>query len=191
MIELLNKLKEIDWLTLVIGAFAGLFITIIYELIKKKFRVRREVRDNDGVDISGTWYAAWQTSVNKEQLLNTEELLMKQTGKIVYVENKEKSPENPTAGYLWNSTMHFYQGRYLMGWYFPKKTENITSKGIMYMVYSSQKKLFIGQWSGAGYDGDLETGFLVFSKSRDDSMEQLKNIINKFPSKVNIIDRDI
>lgn len=185
----------LEWGSLVIGAILGavfgLILNGIYAAIAKKIRIHHEVKDNDNINISGTWYAAWQTSVHGKQLLNTEELIVKQTGKTVYVENTEKSPENPDGGYLWNSTMHFYQGRYLMGWYFPKKGENLTSKGIMYMVFSSQKKLFIGQWSGTGYDGDLETGFLVFSKDRNYSLEILSATIEKYPSKINIITRDI
>ena len=78
-----------------------------------------------------------------------------------------------------------------MGWYFPLKSENNTSKGIMYMAYFSQRKEFYGKWVGSGYDGELEVGFLVFAKSRENARSLLESLIQKHPHDVKVIGYEI
>lgn len=179
------------WISLILGAIGGWLLDIIGKFIYNKFRERKEVKNNDNINVSGDWYAAWQTSVNRKELLNTESIIVSQRGKNVTVENRERAPENPEGGYLWKSSMQFYQGRNLMGWYFPLKSENNSSKGIMYMTYFSPQKVFIGKWAGSGFDGELESGFLVIAKTREVAKEKLEYIISKNKSPVNIISYEI
>jgi len=175
------------WLTLFFGVAMGWLIDFLAKIIIGYLRERKEVKDNDYIDISGEWFAAWQTSVNGIVLLNTESILIKQQGKSIIMENRERAPENPDGGYLWKSKMQFYQGRNLMGWYFPLKSENNSSKGIMYMSYFSPQKLFYGKWVGSGYDGELSGGFMAIAKTRESAKEKLKIVIAKHPNSVNII----
>lgn len=169
-------------------ALIGVLIRFIYEKWSEKRKFKRELEDNNFIDISGTdWHAAWQTSVDNEMIINTEKLSMTQVGNVVKVKNLEKSLENPRGGYLWDAQMQFFQGKYMMGWYFPLKTENNTSKGIMFFSYHSAKKIFYGKWVGAAFDGDLANGFLVISKDRTESLSELNKIIVRNPDKVNII----
>lgn len=178
------------WVTLIIGAILGCIVDIVVKYIIKKLTEKREIRDNDNVNVSGEWYAAWQTSVRGVEILNSEQLTIKQRGKMVFIENCERAPENPDGGYLWHSKLQFYQGRNLMGWYFPKKEENNTSKGIMFMTFFSPRKLFLGKWSGCGYDGELENGFLVFAKTRELAKQQLEELVKKYPGPVSVISYD-
>ena len=179
------------WLSLVLGAIAGLLLDVIANSMYRFFSKKKEVKDNDYIDVSGEWFAAWQTSVNSVEFLNTESLAVKQKGKSIIMENRERAPENPEGGYLWRSKMHFYQGRNLMGWYFPLKSENNSSKGIMYMSYFSPRKIFVGRWVGSGYDGELEGGFMVIAKTRESAKDKLKLLIEKHPGSVNVISHDI
>ena len=179
------------WLTMLLGAVVGCVLDFVVKFIVSKIREKKEVRDNDYIDISGEWFAAWQTSVDHSQLLNTETIVISQRGKTVMMKNRERSPENPRGGYLWHSKMQFYQGRNLMGWYFPLKTENNSSKGIMYVAYFSQQRLFVGKWCGSGYDGELENGFVVITKDRSDALQKLKDIIARKPAQVTIISNNI
>lgn len=176
-----------DFKALLLGALIGCALEYLVKFIVTKFSERKEVKDNDNINVSGDWYAAWQTSVNGRQVLNTEQLVIKQRGKTVTIENCERAPENPDGGYLWHSKLQFYHGRNLMGWYFPKKEENNTSKGIMFMTYFSPMRLFIGKWSGCGYDGELENGFLVFAKSRESAKNKLDELVNQYPGPVSLI----
>lgn len=171
-----------------IFTIAGVILGLLVDFLKTKWKFRKELKDNDSIDISGSnWFAAWQTSVDQVLNLNTEELIILQKGRTVKINNIDKSPENPKGGYKWEAQLQFFHGKTLMGWYFPLKEENITSKGIMFLNYQSAKKVFWGKWVGSNYDGDLANGFVVISKNKDESMRLLKDVISKHTDKVNII----
>lgn len=166
----------------------GFILAVIWDVAKDKIRFRRELKQNEYVDLSGyDWVAAWQTSIDGKELLNTEELLIKQKGGVVKIWNREKSRENPKGGFKWTAKLQFYQGRDLMGHYFAKQEENNASKGIMYFHYSSAKKEFIGRWVGSSYDGPLLSGFGVITKSKSRSLVLLQELLKSHPGKVPII----
>src|SRR5437870_3861570 len=103
----------------------GFVLAILWDLAKDEVRFRRELKQNDHIDLSGEdWVAAWQTSVKGKEVLNTEELIIAQKGGIVNMRNKAISPENRIAGYMWRGRLQLYQGRDLMGHYFAEKREN-------------------------------------------------------------------
>jgi len=171
-----------------ISTIAGIFLRVLFEHFREKHRFKKELKDNNYIDVSAEdWHAAWQTCVDGQVLINTERLSMKQKGGVVQVKNIEKSPENPKGGYLWESQMQFFQGRFLMGWYFPLRAENNASKGIMFWAYHSPKKIFYGKWVGSAYDGDLASGFVVISKDRTNSLGELSKLMAKHTGEVNII----
>jgi hypothetical protein len=171
-----------------VGALFSFTIGQLYE----KYRFRQELKNNNDINVSGDdWHAAWQTSVDGIELLNTEHLVMRQRGATIRMWNKEKSPENPKGGYLWTAQLRFLHGRDLMGWYFPRPKENNASKGIMFMHYDSSKKVFWGKWVGAAYDGPLSNGFVVVTKERSKSLDILKDVLKKHPSGVPIISNNI
>jgi len=166
----------------------GLLLGLLFEYLRSRRKFKKELKDNNYIDISGkNWYAAWQTSVDQTLNLNTEELTIVQKGQTVRISNIEKSPENPKGGYRWEAQLQFFHGKTLMGWYFPLREENITSKGIMFLNYQSAKKIFWGKWVGSNYDGDLANGFVIISKNKDESMRLLQDVISKHTVKVNII----
>ena len=174
-------LDLITFLPPLVGAAFGVFLKFGYDRWAEKRRFKRELEDNNDIDVSGEWCAAWQTSVNGQELINCETIKIEQKGKTLRIWNTEKSPENPIAGYLWEGQLQFFQGRNVMGWYFPKKLENNTSKGIMYMAYLSQQKKFVGQWVGSAYDGELVAGFVVIKKDRSEARKQLEAFIAAHP----------
>ena len=166
----------------------GFALAILYDWLKDKYRFRRELRQNNEIDLTGDdWVAAWQTSVDGQEVINTEEILIQQRGGIVKIHNREKSPENPKGGYKWNGQLQFYQGRDLMGGYFSNEEEQNTNKGMMYFCYQSARKEFVGRWVGTSYDGPLLSGFAVISKSKEQSLGRLKELVTTHPDKVPII----
>lgn len=170
-----------------VGAIAGIVLKYLYDLFATKQRFKKELLDNDSIDVTGEWYAAWQTSVDGKELINTEHVRIVQKGKTLKLFNTEKSPENPKAGYLWEGQLQFFHGRSVMGWWFPKKEENSASKGILYMTYISQRKIFIGKWVGTAYDGELLSGFVVIGKDRTVAREELTEFIKKHPQHIQLI----
>jgi hypothetical protein len=167
-----------DLIVHAIYLFAGFGLGLLGSLTHRLFQSRKEARENQKIDLSGKdWFAAWEASVDGEIVINTESLSISQSGAKVYMRNNEKSPENPLGGYLWKSELVFSHGETLMGWYYPTPAENITSRGIMYFSYDSQRKLFVGKWVGKSYDGNLCQGFGCISKDREHSREGLMKLI--------------
>jgi hypothetical protein len=176
----------------VASALFGAFLSWIISLIYEKYRFRQELKNNNNIDISGEdWHAAWQTSINQSEIINTERLSLTQKGNTIKIKNLEKSPENPEGGYLWEGQLKFFFGRDLMGWYNAIKKENNTSKGIMFFCYDSPKRLFIGKWVGCAYDGPLNTGFGVISKDRQKSIDILSELRTKHKHDVILITQRI
>ena len=170
----------------------GALISWIITIINEKYRFRQELKNNNNIDISGEdWHVVWQTSVNQNELINSERLSLKQKGNTIKIKNLEKSPENPEGGYLWEGQLKFFFGRDLMGWYNAIKSENNTSKGIMFFSYDSPKRLFVGKWVGCAYDGPLNTGFGVISKDAKKSKEVLTDILSKHKHDVILIQQKI
>ncbi len=170
-----------------VGAVVGVVLKYLYDIYAEKRRFKRELEDNNNIDVSGEWYAAWQTSVDGNQNINTEHLRLVQKGKTLQLWNTEKAPENPKAGYLWEGQMQFFQGRNVMGWYLPKKEENNSSKGMLYMTFLSPRKLFFGKWVGTAYDGELVTGYVVIGKDRTSARQELESFIARHPQDLRLI----
>lgn len=180
-------LNLMSFLPPLVGAIVGIILKYFYDILAERRKFKRELKDNDNIDVTGEWYAAWQTSVDGNQILNTEHIKIEQKGKTLQIWNTEKSPENPKAGYLWEGQMQFFQGRNVMGWYFPKKEENNSSKGIIYMTFLSPRKLFYGKWVGTAYDGELVTGYVVIGKDRTTAKAYLEIFVTKHPQDLQLI----
>jgi hypothetical protein len=156
----------------------GIVLTEFYNFARNAVRERKEAKENQHIDLTGSdWFAAWETSVDGAIVINTEALSVTQHGANVAIKNTERSPENPIGGYLWRSKLVFSHGETLMGWYYPTKEENITSRGMMYFSYDPQRKLFAGKWVGKSYDGSLCQGFVCISKDRQRSRVALSKLI--------------
>jgi len=180
----LNLVNQFGWL------LATVILTIAIDAIARAaisyYRRKKELRDNDYLDVSGNWVAAWQTSVGFKEIIATQPIVLKQKGREVIAWNEQPSTEHPKGGYLWKSTLNFFQARYLMGWYYAKPSENNSSKGIMYFHYRSQHRIFYGKWVGAAYDGDIATGFLVIAKTQEEAKNVMQKLIALNHHEVNI-----
>lgn len=182
-----------NWMTFIppiVGVVFGFIVKLLYDKYAISRKFKKELEDNNHINVTGEWYAAWQTSVDAMSLINTEHLSLQQKGKTVKMLNTERSPENPKGGFLWEAQLQFLQGRNLMGWYFAKPEESNASKGIMYFTYLSPKKIFYGKWVGTAYDGDLVTGYVVISKDRTTSRKELEEFIKNHPQDIRLITYD-
>src|SRR5665647_1900506 len=78
-------------LTTILGVVLGILGGELVRVARTRVEFRRQMRENDHVSVAGTWFAAWQTSVDGSVLLNTEELALKQRGNKVRMRNVEVS----------------------------------------------------------------------------------------------------
>ena len=144
------------------------------------------IGDHSSIDISGDWYASWQTSVNGQEILATQPISLKQCGREIEAHNLQPSLEHPKGGYLWEAYLQLSQGRYLVGWYFALPKENNSSQGSLFFNYRSQQEIFYGKWVGASYDGDMVTGYAVIGRAQDECRGMVKEMIACNPHRMNI-----
>lgn len=145
-----------------------------------------KIRDNDFIDVSGDWYASWQTSVHGQEIVANQQVSLKQTGREIEAHNLQPSTEHPKGGYLWEAYLHLSQSTYLVGWYLALPRENNSSQGSLFFHYRSQQKIFYGQWVGASYDGDIVTGYAVIGKTQDECRSVMDEMISNNPHKMSI-----
>src|SRR3954452_24820844 len=91
---------------------------------------------SDRVNLDGTWWAAWQTFNEGQQLIATQPVGLSQHGSTVQIEALERSPENDRA-YLWRGELRFWDGQVLMG-YYAAADGNVRSKGTMFFMLPPQ-----------------------------------------------------
>ena len=130
---------------------------------------------SDRVNLNGTWWAAWQTFNEGQQLIATQPVGLSQHGSTVQIEALERSSENERGGYLWRGELRVWDGQILMG-YYAAADGNVRSKGTMYFVLHAQGDYAHGRWVGLSYDGPVDQRL---RDPRARSQEQAKAVMNR------------
>lgn len=114
-------------------------------------------------DLSGTWYAVWETIVEGKPSFDTEVLGVKQTGNRVAIENEAASPDNPTGAYLWSADCVLHDNAFLMGSY-GAIDSNDRQRGVMFFNIHRSGQFMVGRWVGCTYDEDMFDGLTVIAR---------------------------
>lgn len=166
--------------------YAGLIIlgailyAIGYESTKSIIDYIREkgssIEKTEKINLSGEWYAVWQTTVEGKQNINTEVLKIKQKRNKIMIENREKSPENKLGGYLWLSKCKLYDNEHLLGHYISREA-NVISKGTLYFLLNRVGEFMVGKWVGCNYDYEFTWGFGVIAKDKDFAINKMQKLL--------------
>lgn len=117
--------------------------------------------------LDGTWFALWETTADREEVINSEEISAKtKRGGVLHLQNVDISAENPKGGYLWVATCRVFDNQYILGTYIAREP-NVRSKGCLYLVIHRSGRFIDGQWIGCNYDGDWARGLVVMGRDRD------------------------
>ncbi|MGH8898166.1 MAG: helix-turn-helix domain-containing protein [Egibacteraceae bacterium] len=120
-------------------------------------------RSQDSIDLSGTWHAVWETTVEDEFKINTEVLRATQASTRVTIENEQVSPENPIGGYLWRADCTLHDNAFLMGTY-AALDSNYRQRGVLFYTVHRSGQFMVGRWIGCNYDVDLYDGLTVLAR---------------------------
>jgi transcriptional regulator with XRE-family HTH domain len=131
---------------------------------------------SDRVQLHGTWWAAWQTFAEGEQLIATQPVGLSQHGSTVQIEALERSAENERGGYLWRGELQLWDGQILMG-YYAAADGNVRSKGTMYLVLHAQGDYAHGRWVGLSYDGPVVSGYAILARSQDQAKAVMQRLL--------------
>lgn len=117
--------------------------------------------------LEGTWWAAWQTFNQGEEVIATQPVGITQAGSVMQIEALERSSENERGGYIWRGELRLWDAQVLMGWY-AAADGNVRSKGTMFFVLHPQGEYAEGRWVGLSYDGPVISGHGALARTREE-----------------------
>jgi hypothetical protein len=116
------------------------------------------------IDLSGEWWASWQTFRDGVEQMATQQVECKQSGELIQVSTITHGLSVEEGGYHWSGELRLWDNEILMGWY--AATEgSVRSKGTMYFALHPHGHHMAGRWVGLGYDGRIMTGWGSMAKT--------------------------
>src|SRR3954453_9002865 len=133
---------------------------------------------SDRVKLEGTWWTAWQTFNEGQQVIATQPVGLSQHGSTVQIEALERSAENERGGYLWRGELRLWDRQILMG-YYAAADGNVRSKGTMYLVLHAQGDYAHGRWVGLSYDGPVVSGYGPLARTQDQAKAFMQRLLEE------------
>jgi transcriptional regulator with XRE-family HTH domain len=110
------------------------------------------------IDLSGDWWASWQTFKDGEEIVTVQEVRFRQEGELITVETVTRGISVEDGGNHWRGELRLWDNEILMGWY-AALDGGVRSKGTMYFVLHPHGQRMYGRWVGLSYDGSVVTGW--------------------------------
>jgi hypothetical protein len=129
------------------------------------------------VDVSGEWWAAWQSSRDQAEVLAVQPVRFNQRGDEVGMKALRRGRPVAEGGYLWRGELRVWDNELLMGWY-AADDGSVRSKGTLYLVLHPAGQRMTGRWVGLSWDGDAVTGLAAMARTEDDTRAALAELID-------------
>ncbi len=133
--------------------------------------------DTHRINLTGDWWACWQTWKDGTEVLNGHQISIQQHGdKLSIATTTRGTQAYEEGGYLWEGELRLWDNEILMGWYVATEGA-VRTKGSLYFVIHQHGVNMTGRWVGLGYEGQIVTGWGTIAKSNDEVlalMNQLK-----------------
>jgi transcriptional regulator with XRE-family HTH domain len=129
------------------------------------------------IDLTGRWWASWQTSRSGAEKIATQEVEIKQQGNAMQIATVTRGLSVEEGGYHWSGELRLWDNEIVMGWY-AANDGSIRSKGTMYFIVHPHGLNMSGRWVGLGYDDQIMTGFASMAHSREESEEVMSRLIS-------------
>jgi len=129
------------------------------------------------VNLTGDWWACWQSWKDGNEVLNPHEIRMTQRSDTVEIVATTRGTPLEEGGYLWRGEMKLWDNEILMGWYVADEGA-VRSKGTMYFTLHQHGINMTGRWVGLSYDGPIITGWAAIAHTEDEVialMDQLRS----------------
>jgi transcriptional regulator with XRE-family HTH domain len=127
------------------------------------------------LDLSGQWWASWQTSKDQHELITLQEVRITQRGDDLVIQTVTRGIPLEEGGYHWRGELRLWDNEILMGWY-AATDGSVRSKGTMYFVLHPHGQHMTGRWVGLSYDGKIMTGWASMSRDKDAASEALEDL---------------
>ena len=127
------------------------------------------------LDLSGEWWATWQTWKDGEPRLDTHPLEVHQRGELLQLDADRARPLDE-GSYRWRGELRLWDNEALMGWY--RSTDAaVRSKGTLYLALHPHGTHAWGRWVGMSYDGLVICGWGAIARTRDEAEKVVRDLI--------------
>jgi transcriptional regulator with XRE-family HTH domain len=140
-------------------------------------------RSGGHLNLTGRWWAGWQTFTHGDEVLATQPVEMEQHGLTVSIRALERSEENVRGAYVWTGELRVWDNQILMGWYTAVE-ENVRSRGTLFFVLHTQGGFMEGSWTGMSYVGPIVSGWAAIAHARDEVASVLERLRDRGASTV-------
>lgn len=130
------------------------------------------------VDLSGHWWAAWQTFKDGEEFVRVQEVEFRQQDLTIQVHALTRGVDVAEGGYLWRGQLLLSDNQILMGTYVADDGPT-RSKGTMIFQLHPHGMNMTGRWVGLSYDGPFVTGWGAMAREDSEAESLVRNQIAK------------
>ncbi|MFC6015533.1 helix-turn-helix transcriptional regulator [Plantactinospora solaniradicis] len=127
------------------------------------------------INLSGDWWASWQTFKDGEEVITAQEVQFRQQGDVISVQTATRGIDVEDGGYHWRGELRIWDNEILMGWY-AADDGSVRSKGTMYFVLHPHGFRMAGRWVGVSYDGKIITGWGGMGRSESEARETISGL---------------
>lgn len=133
-------------------------------------------RESSGLDLSGDWWAAWQTWKDGEEYVSSQEVRIEQEENRIYrIESTTRGLALEDGGYMWRGMFELHDNQVLMGWYAASEAA-VRSKGTLFFAVHPHGRNLDGRWVGSSYDGSIVTGWAAMAHDPDETKRQIDEL---------------
>jgi transcriptional regulator with XRE-family HTH domain len=127
------------------------------------------------VNLSGDWWASWQTFKDTEEVITAQEVQLRQQGDLINLQTTSRGIEVEDGGYHWRGELRVWDNEVLMGWY-AADDGSVRSKGTMYFVLHPHGQRLEGRWVGLSHDGKIVTGFGGMARTEEEARDTIAKL---------------
>jgi transcriptional regulator with XRE-family HTH domain len=125
------------------------------------------------LDLSGEWWATWQTWKDGQPRLDTHPLEVHQRGELLQLDADRARPLDE-GSYRWRGELRLWDNEALMGWY--RSTDAaVRSKGTLYLALHPHGTHAWGRWVGTSYDGLVICGWGAIARTHDEAEKVVRD----------------
>ncbi len=127
------------------------------------------------VNLTGDWWASWQTFKDEEEVITAQEVQFRQQGDLISLQTITRGIAVEDGGYHWRGELRLWDNEVLMGWY-AAEDGSVRSKGTMYFVLHPHGQRMHGRWVGLSYDGKIVTGWGGMARSENEARAAIDDL---------------
>ena len=129
----------------------------------------------DDLDLSGAWWASWQTYKDGVSRVDTHSMVISQRGERLYID-ADRARAVEEGSYRWRGELRLWDNESLMGWY-RSVDAAVRSKGTIYFALHPHGTHGWGRWVGLSYDDLVVTGWAAMARERTGAHAAVESLI--------------